>query len=129
VTPISQDLIPLSGVPIPRESERSRHHSHDRVDKLGLDEEKRVLPEIEGFLVTNSVNIPLEAVLQRTSTNNSTLLEEDSKDDSSSIYIVNLNSPEHSRQLKGRNLQTHKGMLAFDSVRKTIVCSRSGSVC
>jgi len=109
-TTISQDLIPLSGVGIPRKRTRARTLSCDSFDQFRSDPETTVLPEKEGFHLTNSIDSSPASLLQQTHADCSTALEESLNEDLSSIYIVNHDVRKHSRQLNGRSLDPKSGI-------------------
>eukprot|EP00210_Caulerpa_lentillifera_P006590 g6295.t1 len=113
----NQDLLPLSGHATSLELLGSRCETNGI---SSIDQVTTVLPEKEGFLVTDNVDPSLRSLLSDVKAEWFTpgYMRYEDLD---SLFIVNTNSPEHSRRLRGRQLKPQKG-LAISADGRYVAC-------
>eukprot|EP00210_Caulerpa_lentillifera_P009516 g9075.t1 len=112
-----KDLLPLSGHSPSLETNGSRSK---KTRLFSVDQGTTILPERDGFLVTDHVDPSLWPLLSNAKPDWFNAQKTESED-IDSIYIVNTNSPKHSRRLKGKNLIPQKG-LAISADGRHIAC-------
>eukprot|EP00210_Caulerpa_lentillifera_P006592 g6297.t1 len=113
----SQDLLPLSG------HAPSLETTESRVQGTGyflIDQGTTVLPEKDGFLVTEGVNPSIVSSLSEAKPEWFTV-QDKTYEDLGSLYVINLNSPKHSRRLRGSQLKPKEG-LAISADGRHVAC-------
>eukprot|EP00210_Caulerpa_lentillifera_P006593 g6298.t1 len=113
----NQDLLPLSGHVPCLELLGSKS---EETEILSIDQGTTILPENEGFLVTDSVDLTLRSLLSEVKAEWFPS-ENKAYEDLDSLYIINTSSPQHSRRLRGRQLKPQKG-LAVSSDGRHVAC-------